>query len=61
MWPSTLPPKRDISLGVHGDDFMSCGVYGDLLWVKSWMKRFFDIKDRGTLGFEKEDKKEIII
>ena len=43
-------PLRDISMGVHGDDFTLCGVEEDLVWIRDLMRSWFEIKVRGMLG-----------
>ena len=53
--------EKDMVCSVHGDDFTFCGLHEDLMWVKGWMKDWFDIKDRGTLGFGKDELKEITV
>ena len=52
-------PKRCISTVVHGDDFTSLAVESDLLWLRDSLKKVFLIKDRGILGPESHDLKEI--
>ena len=52
-------PKRDISLVVHGDDFTFLGRGSDLTWFKEQLQKRFLIKDRGILGPDKHDLKEI--
>lgn len=41
-------PERDVSLAGHDDDFTFCGVGEELQWIKELMRKWFDIKDRGT-------------
>ena len=50
-----------MSLAVHGDDFTFAGLEGDLEWITALMREWFDIKDRGTLGYGKNDQKEVTI
>ena len=52
-------PKRCISTVVHGDDFTSLAVESELLWLRDSLKTIFLIKDRGALGPESHDLKEI--
>ena len=52
-------PDRDISLVVHGDDFTSLARESDLTWFKEQLTNRFLIKDRGILGPETHDLKEI--
>ena len=53
-------PKPDISLAVHGDDFIFCALKEDLLWIKDLMPKWFDVKFRGMLGRDKKDDKEVV-
>ena len=43
-------PERDISLAVHGDDFIFCGLREDLCWIRDLMGEWFEIKVRGFYG-----------
>ena len=52
-------PTRNISTVVHGDDFTSLAVESELLWLRDSLKHKFLIKDRGILGPESHDLKEI--
>ena len=52
-------PVREISTVVHGDDFTSLACASDLLWFKEQLLKRFLIKDRGILGPDKHDLKEI--
>ena len=53
-------PKRDISTVVHGDDFTSLACESDLIWFRQQqLQNKFLIKDRGILGPDKHDFKEI--
>ena len=52
-------PSRDISTVVHGDDFTSLAVESQLIWMKQALEKKFLIKDRGILGPDKHDLKEI--
>ena len=52
-------PVREISTVVHGDDFTSLACESDLLWFKNQLLKRFLIKDRGILGPDKHDLKEI--
>ena len=52
-------PERDISTVVHGDDFTSLAVESELLWLRDSLTKLFLIKDRGILGPDPHDLKEI--
>ena len=52
-------PTRDISTVVHGDDFTSLAVESELLWLRDSLSKTFLIKDRGILGPESHNLKEI--
>ena len=51
--------KRCISTVVHGDDFTSLALESELLWLRGSLKKIFIIKDRGILGPESHNLKEI--
>ena len=36
--------KRQIQVLVHGDDYASCGAYGELQWLKGELEKRFDMK-----------------
>ena len=52
---------RDIRAVVHGDDFTLCGLEEDLVWIREWMKSWFEIKLRAMLGPDEKDDKEVIL
>ena len=52
-------PERGISTVVHGDDFTSLAVEEQLIWLRDSLEQVFLIKDRGILGPEKHNLKEI--
>ena len=51
--------ERNISTVVHGDDFTSLAEEKDLIWLKNKLSEFFLIKDRGILGPDPHDLKQI--
>ena len=51
---------RDLSLGVHGDDFTFCGADEELKWITQLMQKWYEIKARATLGPEEGDDKEVV-
>ena len=51
--------ERDLAGGVHGDDFVFCGVDEDLDFVEHLLREKYEIKVRGRLGSGESDKKEI--
>ena len=51
--------KRDILTVVHGDDFTSLATDQQLKWLSAQFKKRFEIKDKGILGPEPQDLKEI--
>jgi hypothetical protein len=51
--------ERDISTVVHGDDFTSLATEGQLIWMRDELSKQFTIKDRGIMGPDKHDIKEI--
>ena len=40
-------PGRDLSMEVHGDDFMAVGWDGDVRWLADEMAQWFEIKGQG--------------
>ena len=52
---------RDLSLVVHGDDFTFCGIEEELLWIKSKMESWFEIKFRGILGLDPGNCSSVVI
>jgi hypothetical protein len=51
--------KQDIVTVVHGDDFTSLAPEKSLRWLANEFKKKFEIKDRGILGPDPHDLKEI--
>ena len=56
-----LHKSRDIETVVHGDDFTSLGPESELLWMARKLKEQLSIKERGILGPDINDTKEIRI
>ena len=52
-------PTRDIQTVVHGDDFTSLAEECHLKWMSAELSKQFSIKDRGILGPDEGDLKEI--
>ncbi len=52
-------PVREISTVVHGDDFTSLASEDQLIWLRDSLEKVFLIKDRGILGPETHNLKEI--
>jgi len=52
-------PVRDIITVVHGDDFTSLAVEDNLKWLSNQFKSKFEIKDKGILGPDPNDAKEV--
>jgi len=52
-------PVRDIATVVHGDDFTSLATESELLWLRDSLSNKFLIKDRGILGPDAHNLKEI--
>ena len=42
--------KRDVSVVVHGDEFVVVGDQGDLDWIRKLIQGWFEVKVRGRLG-----------
>ena len=53
--------ERDLSLAVHGDDFILCGAGEELTWITQQMQEWYEIKVRATLGPEEGDDKEVVV
>ena len=53
--------RRDVSVLVHGDDFVAVGEDEDLEWFKRLAVGWFEMKVRGKVGDGVEDEKEIVI
>ena len=43
-------PKRDLSVVVHGDDFVPCGFDQDLKWAAQYIAKCFEVQLRAVLG-----------
>ena len=54
-------PGRDISLAVHGDDFVAAGLAGDLAWLTDYLQQCFEIKVRAVLGDGPHFDKEVVM
>ena len=52
-------PERELWCAVHGDDFMFTGFQEDLEYALKVMKKEYEIKNRGVLGPDDGDLKEI--
>lgn len=50
---------RDISTVAHGDDFTFLATESNLLWFRNELKKVFQIDDRGIMGPDDHDVKEI--
>ena len=53
--------KTAVRLVVHGGDFTCSGTKKDLEKIKGKLREWYDIKDRGALGGEKDEIKEVTI
>ena len=53
--------ERDIALSVHGDDFTLCASEEDLMWIKSLIQSWLEVKVRAMLGPDPSDDKEVVI
>ena len=53
--------KTAVRLVVHGDDFTYSGTKKELQKIKEKMREWYVIKDRGTMGSEKNEIKEVAI
>ncbi len=58
VWSCVLPSGEDISLAVHGDDFILCGLEEDLDWIR---RIGIEIKVRAIMGLDTNDDKEVTI
>ena len=54
-----MHPVRDMMAVVHGDDFVFVGLDEDLDSILEVLKKNYELKNRGRLGFGKNDVKEI--
>ena len=54
-------PERDLSMAVHGDDFVLCGYDEDLRWAADYIKGCFEVKVRAILGSGVKDDKEVTV
>ena len=52
-------PGRDVKCVVYGDDFTLLGPEGELKWFGKELAKHFEIKDRGILGPEPGDLREV--
>ena len=52
---------RDVSVLVHGDDFVAVGEDEDIEWFRSLAVGWFEMKIRGKLGEGTHDEKEMVI
>ena len=55
-----LPPRNNVNVVVHGDDFVSEARKKDLLWFDDEPKKHFELKTE-TLGPSPDDVKELRI
>ena len=53
--------KTAVRLVVHGDDFTHSGTKNELEKMKKKMGEWYDVKDRGTMGSEEDEIKEVTI
>ena len=53
--------KMEVRLVVHGDDFTFSGPRRELDVMKKYMEKWYDIKDRGTMGSAEREIKEVTI
>ena len=53
--------EANVSLAVHGDDFIALGPIKELIKFEERMKSWYDVKTRGILGPEAKDDREIRI
>ena len=53
--------ETGVRLVVHGDDFSFCGSRRELEKVRTQMAEWWDIKDRGIMGSEEDEIKEVVI
>ena len=54
-------PRRDVSIVVHGDDFIILATRRELLAFRDMFKQNFEIKFRGILGPRSDDVTEVRI
>ena len=52
---------RDLSVLVHGDDFVVVAEDDDVEWLQKLSVRWFEMKVRGKIGDDAEDEKEMVI
>ena len=50
---------RSIATSVHGDDFTSLAVDSNLRWLSDQFKTRFEIKEKGIMGPDPQDIKEV--
>ena len=53
--------KKGIRVVVHGDDFTFSGTRSQLIKMRSEIKRWYEVKDRGMMGSGAEDIKQVVI
>ena len=51
--------QKNLKTVIHGDDFTILGEEEELKWFKGKMEGVYEIKDKGTLGPEANDQKEV--
>ena len=54
-------PKTGVRVVVHGDDFTFAGVKSELVKIRRRMAEWYEIKDRGIMGSEEGESKEVVI
>ena len=54
-------PGKDLSVAVHGDDFVFTGFEEDLQWVAKYLAECFELKVRAVLGGASTDDKEVVV
>ena len=54
-------PRTGVRVVVHGDDFTFAGVREELEKVREKMKEWYEVKDRGIMGSEEGELKEVVI
>ena len=52
---------HDVSVLVHGDDFVAVGEDEDVEWFRNLVVGWFEVKVRGRLGDAVKDEKEMVI
>jgi hypothetical protein len=54
-------PATEVRVVVHGDDFTFSGEREKLEAIREKMKEWYEIKDRGIMGSERNEIKEVVI